>query len=187
MGGAGTRLCPAGGGPAAPCAHAHLPSAPKCLRGYVRLSSFSPSGRLQLPPGDGLFPGASGKQALAAGWGEPTALGACAWVRAALLSPSHPSPAPWEDCRVKLTHGPLPRSWSLHPLESHCDADLPMGIWAAPAGPGPSLFATFVGFCFGFGFGHTVWLVKSWFPNQRSNPGRWQWKCRVLTTEPPGL
>ena len=91
------------------CAHAHLPSAPKWLRGYVRLSSFSPSGRLQLPPGDGLFPGASGKQALAARWGEPTALGACAWVRAALLPLSHPSPAPWEDCRVKLAHGPFQR------------------------------------------------------------------------------
>ena len=60
-------------------------------------------------PGDGLFPGASGKQALAARWGEPTALGACAWVRAALLPLSHPSPAPWEDCRMKLAHGPLQR------------------------------------------------------------------------------
>ena len=86
---------------------------------------------------------------------------------------------------MKLAHGPLQRRWSLHPLACHHDADLPMGSQATLAGPGPSLFfAAFVGFGFGFGFGHTAWLVRSWFPIQRSNPGPWPWKCRVLTTEP---
>lgn len=117
--------------------------------------------------------------------GESPALGACAWVRAALLPPSHPNPAPWEDCCAKLAHGPLQRRRSLHPLACHRDADLPRGSRATLAGPGPSLFfAAFVGFGFGFGFGHTAWLVRSWFPIQRSNPGPWPWKCRVLTTEP---
>ena len=166
--------------------HAHLPSAPKWLRGYIRLSSFSPSGRLQLPPGDGLFPGASGKQALAAGWGEPTALGACAWVRSVLL-PVPPQPRSLGRLPREAGTWPFTKIAVPSPPGRHRDADLPMGSRATPAGPGPSLFATFVEFCFGFGFGHTVWLVRSWFPNQSSNPGPWQWKCKVLTPEPPGL
>lgn len=45
-------------------------------------------------------------------------------------------------------------------------------LWAYlghPAGPGPSLLLPLLRFASGFGFGHTAWLVRSWFPNQRSN------------------
>ena len=31
-------------------------------------------------------------------------------------------------------------------------------------------------------FGCAMWLVRSYFPNQGSNPAPWQWKSRVLTT-----
>ena len=37
-----------------------------------------------------------------------------------------------------------------------------------------------------FFFGHVTWLVESQFPDQRLNPGPWQWECKVLTTGPPG-
>ena len=35
-------------------------------------------------------------------------------------------------------------------------------------------------------FDHTMWHVGSQFPNQGSNPSPLHWKCRVLTTRPPG-
>ena len=35
-------------------------------------------------------------------------------------------------------------------------------------------------------FGHAARLVGSQFPDQGLNPGPRQWKCRVLTTGPPG-
>ena len=35
-------------------------------------------------------------------------------------------------------------------------------------------------------FGRTTQHVGSWFPDQGSNPCPVQWKCRVLTTGPPG-
>ena len=35
-------------------------------------------------------------------------------------------------------------------------------------------------------FGHTAWHLGSWFPNQRLSLCPLQWKCRVLTTGPPG-
>ena len=39
---------------------------------------------------------------------------------------------------------------------------------------------------FFFFFGHAAWLAGSYFPKQGSNPWPLQWKCRVLTTGPPG-
>ena len=39
---------------------------------------------------------------------------------------------------------------------------------------------------FFFFFGHVIWLVESQFPDQRLNPGPWQWECKVLTTGPSG-
>ena len=35
-------------------------------------------------------------------------------------------------------------------------------------------------------FGHTIWHVRSWFPNQGSNLCSLCWKLRVLTTGPLG-
>ena len=37
-----------------------------------------------------------------------------------------------------------------------------------------------------FLFCHTAQLAGSYFPDQGSNPCLLQWKCRVLTTGPPG-
>ena len=37
-----------------------------------------------------------------------------------------------------------------------------------------------------YSFGHAAWFVGSQFLDQESNPGPWQWKCSILTTEPPG-
>ena len=39
---------------------------------------------------------------------------------------------------------------------------------------------------FFFFFGHVTWLVESQFPDERLNPGPWQWECKVLITGPPG-
>lgn len=53
------------------------------------------------------------------------------------------------------------------------------GLWPSTC---PSIYIPFFS-SFSL-FGHTVWLMELWFPNQGWNPGSPQWERWVLTTEP---
>ena len=126
-------------------------------RGYSRLSGAGPGGLLQLPTGHGPFPCALGKQAPTAGvggvQGEPTALGSCAWVWAALL-PLCPTPA--LSLRSLLREA---GTWALykdgHPFTSLGVTAMPSSLWAAGPlqqvldSPSPSFaaFPVFVCIC----------------------------------------
>ena len=72
----------------------------------------------------------------------------------------------------------MPSSWESR-ICIYARKDVPMWI-AHNNNPGTACF--FVLYC----FGPAVWLVRSQFSSQVLNPGCWQWKHGVLTTELPG-
>ena len=90
----------------------------------------------------------------------------------AILGADSPSGGEWNESFVSHLCWV---SWALHANNESNRA----GVWIQH----PPFSATFFFF---FSFGHTIQLVESLFPNQRLNPGPWQWKQQVLTTGPPG-